>query len=168
MAQWYFYSLHELCDCHIGKWTIMNWLILTSTLLSLNNLKAFFSYWLHWVFVAVCGPSRVATSGGYYLWGMCFSLRCLLSLQSMGSRAHGLQKLWHMGLAAPWHVWSSQTRDQTRVPCIGRWILNHRTTREVLACASSFLTVSLLGVRIRHKAPIMCPTIFIVALAILG
>ena len=27
---------------------------------------------------------------------------------------------------------SSQTRDQTRVSCIGRWILNHRTSREAL------------------------------------
>jgi len=34
---------------------------------------------------------------------------------------------------APRHVGSSQTRDQTRVPCIGRQILNHWTTREVLA-----------------------------------
>ena len=29
-----------------------------------------------------------------------------------------------------WDV-SSLTRDTTRVPCIGRWILNHWTTREV-------------------------------------
>ena len=35
------------------------------------------------------------------------------------------------GLVAPSHVGSSQTRDRTRVPCIGRRILNHRTTREV-------------------------------------
>jgi len=28
------------------------------------------------------------------------------------------------------HVGSSQTRDQTRVPCIARWILNHWPTRE--------------------------------------
>ena len=30
------------------------------------------------------------------------------------------------------HVESSQTRDQTYVPCVGRQILNHWTTREVL------------------------------------
>ena len=36
-----------------------------------------------------------------------------------------------MGLAAPWHVESSQTRDRTCVPCIGRWILYHWTTKEV-------------------------------------
>ena len=37
-----------------------------------------------------------------------------------------------MGLVALPHVGSSRTRDRTRVPCIGRWILNHCTTREVL------------------------------------
>ena len=33
----------------------------------------------------------------------------------------------------PWGMWDfrSPTRDQTWVPCIGRWILNHWTTREV-------------------------------------
>ena len=30
----------------------------------------------------------------------------------------------------PGHVESSQTRDQTCVSCIGRWILYHRVTRE--------------------------------------
>ena len=36
-----------------------------------------------------------------------------------------------MGLVALRHVEFSQTRDQTCVPCIGRQILNHWTTREV-------------------------------------
>ena len=35
-----------------------------------------------------------------------------------------------MGLVAPRHVGSSQTRARTRVPCIGRRILNHCATRE--------------------------------------
>ena len=40
--------------------------------------------------------------------------------------------LRHMGSAAPQHVGSSQTSDQTQcsVPCIARQILNHWTTRE--------------------------------------
>ena len=37
-----------------------------------------------------------------------------------------------MGLVAPRHVGSSRTRARTRVPCIGRWILNHCATREAL------------------------------------
>ena len=36
-----------------------------------------------------------------------------------------------MGLVAPLHVKSSHTGDRTHVPCIGRQIFNHRTTREV-------------------------------------
>ena len=38
-----------------------------------------------------------------------------------------------MGSVAPWHVGSSQTRARTRVPCIGRQILNHCATREAQA-----------------------------------
>ena len=41
------------------------------------------------------------------------------------------QYLCCTGLVAPRHVVSSQTRGQTCVPCIGRWILYHWTPREV-------------------------------------
>ena len=34
-------------------------------------------------------------------------------------------------LVALWHVQSSQTRDWTYVPCTGRWILRHCSTRGV-------------------------------------
>ena len=44
------------------------------------------------------------------------------------------------GLTASWHVGSSQTRDQTHVPCTGRQILNHWATKEVPD--SAFLTSS--------------------------
>ena len=80
-----------------------------------------------------------------------FSLRWLLLLRSTASRRVGFSSCsaqasvvaasrisscntWapgHTGLVALRHVGSSQTRDQTRVPCIGRWILNHCATREV-------------------------------------
>ena len=42
------------------------------------------------------------------------------------------QSLWLTGPVAPRHVGSSQTRARTRVPCIGRRILNRCTTREAL------------------------------------
>ena len=83
-----------------------------------------FYFWPRWVFVAVCGLSLVAMRGGYSsLWCAVFSLWWLLLLQSMGSSC--------VGLVAPRHMGSSQTGDRTRVPCIGRRILNHCTTREV-------------------------------------
>ena len=83
--------------------------------------------------------SLVAVSRGYSLLRCAgSSLRRLLLLQSMGSRRAAFsscgrwaQQLWHTGLVPPRHVGSSRTRDQTRVPCIGRRILNHCTTREV-------------------------------------
>ena len=40
--------------------------------------------------------------------------------------------MWRTGLVAPWHVGSSWTRARTRVLCIGRRILNHCATWEVL------------------------------------
>ena len=51
-----------------------------------------------------------------------------MGFSSCGS---GTQWLWHTDLVALPYVESSQTRDQTHVLCIGRWILNHWTTREV-------------------------------------
>ena len=54
-------------------------------------------------------------------------------VSSPGLSSHGswAQYLWCMGLVAPCHVGSSPTRDGTHVPCIARWVLNHRNTREV-------------------------------------
>ena len=56
------------------------------------------------------------------------------------------QQLWLTGLVAPRHVGSSQTRARTRVPCIGRQILNHCATREALQYIlymNSFLLITL-------------------------
>ena len=49
--------------------------------------------------------------------------------------------MWLTGLVAPRHVGSSQTRARTRVPCIGRQILNHCATRE----ASQIFSYSIPG-----------------------
>ena len=47
-----------------------------------------------------------------------------------------------MGIVAPKHVVSSRTRDWTCVPCIGRQILNHWTTRKSLPCSLAFRCAS--------------------------
>ena len=75
---------------------------------------------LHWVGVTL------------WLWWSGFSLWWLLFLQSTGSRV-----VVALGLIALGHVGSSRIRDQTCVPCIGRWILNHWTTREAPAGGNS-------------------------------
>ena len=72
---------------------------------------------------------------------MDFSLCWFLSLRSAGSRVSRPQFLGHMGLAPLRHVGSSWTdKDRTCVPCLGRWMLNHWTTREVLS-QTIFMTV---------------------------
>ena len=79
------------------------------------------------LFVAVCGLLiAVASLVAEHRLQACR----LQELWLVGSRAQA-QQLWFMGLVAPWHVGSSQTRAQTRVSCIGRRILNHCATREV-------------------------------------
>ena len=60
-----------------------------------------------------------------------------------------------MGLVALWLVESSQTRDQTRVPCIGRQIPIHCTTRQVqylLSWYSAFLIVWTLNIPHSQKS----------------
>ena len=79
----------QVCDLSYSRW------------MYLPKTSFFFLiyFWLHWVFVAACGLSLVAASGGYSsLRCTGFSLRWLLLLWSTGSRrtdsvvvARGLQ-----------------------------------------------------------------------------
>ena len=137
-------SLHAF---HFNHFPLSLMLFLSSS----SFFKTFIYFWLHWVFIAACGLSLVVASRGYSsLQCTGFSLQWLLLLRSMGSRRAGFsscgtraqqlwlmgsraqaQQLWHTGLVAPQHVGSSRTRARTRVPCIGKRILNHCTTREV-------------------------------------
>ena len=100
----------------------------------------FIYLWLLWVFVAERGLSLVAVNEGYSS-SRCsvFSLWWLLLLQSGVSKLAGFSSCgtWSPDLqltclVTSQHVGSSHTREQTHDPCIGRWILNPWTTREVL------------------------------------
>ena len=77
--------------------------------------------------------SLVVAGGGYSLLQVHKLLTMVASfvaedrLQSLRA-----QQLYCTGLAAPWHVEPSQTRDRTHVCGIGRWRLNHCPAREVL------------------------------------
>ena len=85
----------------------------------------YFYFWLCWV------PTLVSASRGYSsLWCMGFSLRWFPLLQIMGSRHTGFSSCGIQALVAPWHVGSFCTRDETFVPCVGRWTPNQETTRE--------------------------------------
>ena len=60
--------------------------------------------------------------------------------QSPGDQA---QPWWPPGLVTPEHVDSSQTRDRTCVPCIGRQILSHWTARKAPnTCFNDIVTVT--------------------------
>ena len=86
-------------------------------------VQAFFSC-REWGLLSSCG-ALASRRGGFSL-QITGSRTCWLqSLQQMGSRANGPQKLWFVGLVVLWHMGSSQTRDWTRVPGTGRKILNH-------------------------------------------
>ena len=84
----------------------------------------FIYFWLHWVFAA---KHRLFFQGRWVratLWLGCrsFSLQWLL-VSEHRLRVHGLSSGGYTGLVAPWHVGSSQTRDQTLVHCIGSQFL---------------------------------------------
>ena len=91
--------------------SIYNFIFILLKYLAAPGLRCCGSHW------GGGGPSR----RGCRLWGL------------------GRQK-WHTGSVALQHVGSSWTRRQICVPCIGRWIHNHWTTREV-PC-DSFLSLT--------------------------
>ena len=107
----------------------------------------FFYFWNVYLFLVVLGLHCCTLAFSSYgkqgatlqLWCVGFSLQQLLLLLSKVSRCSNFshcskwaQWLWRTRLVDPQQMESSHTRDQTHVPCIGRWILNHCTTREVL------------------------------------
>ena len=120
-------------------------------------------FWLPRVFTAVHRLSLVAASGGCSHCGAPASHcgdfsgcrpRALGTWASVAA-APGLS------FVAPGYVRSPQTRDWTRIPCTGRWILNPWATRKVLKCMHiecltlrySFLRLSL----IIHPRVSSCP-----------
>ena len=129
----------EICKTDV-LWTLL-YFVLHSSFLSNQSSRfglfvlAFIYFWLSRVCLAarelslvlVCRPlimvaSLVAEHG--------------LRVRASAVAAHGLESRGSVAVAhrlvASQHVGgSSQTRDQTRVPCIDRWILNYWITREV-------------------------------------
>ena len=120
-----------------------------------RELPSFFFF--NKLFIFVCFGSSLLIAGFLQLQCAGFSLQWLLLLCSTGSGHAGFsscgawaqqqwlagsraqaQQLQHMGLVAPRPVGSSRTRARTRVPCIGRRILNHCATREAREFPSFF------------------------------
>ena len=73
-----------------GTRTVHPWLHLFLFFFNKFIYYLFIYFWLCWVFVAACGLSLVAASGGYFSLPCAgFSLQWLLLLWSMGSRHVG-------------------------------------------------------------------------------
>ena len=103
--------------CMLRVWTDLQLLFkificLFLTVLSLCCCFRASSSFSYWGLLSSCGV-QASCDGGFSYWGP--------------------WALGHVGLVALWNVESSWTRDGTCVPCIGRQILNHWTTREVPA-----------------------------------
>ena len=122
------------------------WAYRRTCLYYIYNFIWLFKNIYNFIYLFGCGGSLLLLTGFLYLqwagssWrrGFLFGFRSWVSLGHRGFSScgawyleRGLSNSWHTGLVACWHVGSSQTRGQTCVPCIGRWVLNHRTTREV-------------------------------------
>ena len=89
------YNLDSLC-CTIYPCSLFTYFI-HGSLYQYLFFKKFIYFWLHWVFVAVCGLPLVVVSRSYSsLQCVDFSFRWLLLWQSMGSRT-GLQQLVQEG-----------------------------------------------------------------------
>ena len=128
--KWYFYHVLKFSkmrhlSCFPGFYFIF-----------LSLCSEFTAFYLFiYLFLAVLGLhccAQAFSSCGE--WGLVAVHRLLIVVASLvehGLQAHGLQQLWCMGLVALQHVGSSRTRDRSRAPCIGRWILNHCATKEV-------------------------------------
>ena len=91
-----------------------------------------YCFWLHWLCLCCCSQtfsscreqgllSRCGAWASHYSGISCCgaqAIECTVPV-FVEHRLNG-------------HVESSWTRDWIRVPCVGRWVLNYRSTREVL------------------------------------
>ena len=87
-----------------------------------------------------CAGSWLLLGGFFQLWQVRAALCCwcglLIVVASLVAehrlQVPGLQWLQRTGLVAPRHVEFFGQGIKTHVPCIGRQVLNHQTTREIL------------------------------------
>ena len=107
--------------------------------------KYFFQIWRHSSLITILGGiewlrdvSRVVQlASDRQTQAGCSGYSCLVKIFSCGpfvkSSLNLLQWRFYVSVFWPRSLWDlgSQTGDQTHIPCIGRWSLNHWTTREV-------------------------------------
>ena len=84
---------------------------------NMSVISSFLLLLLNWVFIAAQGAFSSCSARAWRRSGF--------SSVEHGLQGAQAQQLTYTGLVAPWHVGTSQTRDRTHVPCIGRRILYH-------------------------------------------
>ena len=85
-----------------------------------------------WAFLSCCEQALLSSCGvqASHCSSFSFCRARTLGYERFGHCSTQAKESCCTGLSALRHVGSSQTRDRTYVPCIGRWILNQWTTRE--------------------------------------
>ena len=114
----------SFATCNVLSWTLFSILLHFLNFFFSKKNRCFiylFYFWLCWVFIAGRGLSLVSVSGG------------LLASCCVWASHCGSFSCWEAhGLSCPMPCGISWTREWPHVPCIGKWILNHWATREVL------------------------------------
>ena len=87
-------------------------MLINNIFLILKFFLIYFNFWLHWVFTCVCELSLAALSRGLLFVVACGALITAASHSSLRALEPGLSS------CGARHVESSQTRDQTQIPCI--------------------------------------------------
>ena len=134
-----------------------NWRFLTICTFCFFKKVHLFSFWLHWVFVALCQLSLVVVSGGCSSFGAQASYCSGFSscgAQALGAQASvvtvcWLQKLQHIGSVLLVHrLWCSAAcgifPEQGLNPRPLHWILIYCATREVSVYSFLLLWIMLL------------------------
>ena len=105
--------------------------------LSFLKLILFIYFWLCWVFDATWTFSSCGAGASHCSGSSCCGTHGASVVAALGSRAQ-THELWPTGLAAPWHVGSSWTRDGWKL-CLLRW-QGHQDSRPLPSF--SFLKLS--------------------------
>ena len=113
-----------LCFMYVA-WFYVCCLISSAKPLQITSTDALLILFLAVLGLHCCRISLVAERGGYSLVAVLRLLISVASLREHGLEEHGLSSCGR----ATGHV-GSWNRNQTHVPCIGRWIINHWTIRE--------------------------------------
>ena len=119
----YLQNVYSLTSLYLKLFCLMFWVSFFCR--GYHCFVKWVSFWLCWVFITVPGFLALWWVGGT-LWFWCMGSCC-----GAWSSVVAALTLSSCGFGCSEACGSSQTSDGTHFPCIGRWILNTGTTREI-------------------------------------